>query len=288
LVFGSGYQANLGLLSSLTDAPDLIVSDQLNHASIIDGSRLSRAQVKIYSHLDLDRAEDALKSSGFRRKLLVTESVFSMDGDHAPLKELNDLCTRYGALLMVDEAHAAGVYGSKGQGLAEEAGVTPDMQMGTLGKAAGTSGAYVAGRRDLIDLLINKARSFIYTTALPPSVVGGASAALRIIASEEGNIRRARLMENVATFHALLNSRLRHRPDSSHIVPVLIGQSERTMKVSAECLERGVFAHGIRYPTVPEGTARLRFTLMSDHTEADLRTAVRVVKEAMEAIPEEA
>lgn len=287
LMFGSGYQANLGLLSSLTDAADLIVSDQLNHASIIDGCRLSRAQVKIYPHLDLNRAEEALKSNGFRRKLLVTESVFSMDGDHAPLKELQDLCTQYGALLMVDEAHAAGVHGSRGQGLAEEAGIIPDMQMGTLGKAAGTSGAYVAGRRDLIDLLINKARSFIYTTALPPSVVGGASAALRIIASEEGNTRRARLRENVATFHSLLSARIRHLPDPSHIVPVLIGQSQRTMKVSAECLERGVFAHGIRYPTVPEGTARLRFTLMSDHTDVDLRCAARVLQEAMDAIPEE-
>ncbi|MFH1115503.1 MAG: 8-amino-7-oxononanoate synthase [Pseudomonadota bacterium] len=287
LVFGSGYQANLGLLSSLAGAPDLVVSDRLNHASIIDGCRLSRAQVKVYAHLDLDGAEDALKADGFRRKLVVTESVFSMDGDHAPLRELHDLCTRYGALLMVDEAHAAGVHGSRGQGLAEEAGIKPDMQMGTLGKAAGTSGAYVAGRRDLIDLLVNKARSFIYTTALPPAVMGGAAAALRIISSEEGAVRRARLKENSEMFQDLMNGRFRNRNRPSHIVPVHVGQSERTMKVSAECTERGVFAHGIRYPTVPEGTARLRFTLMSDHTEEDLRRAALVVKEALDAIPEE-
>ncbi len=287
LVFGSGYQANIGLLSSLAGASDLIVSDRLNHASIIDGSRLSRAQVRVYAHLDLDQVEDALKTNGFRRKLVVTESVFSMDGDHAPLRELYDLCTRYGALLMVDEAHAAGVHGSRGQGLAEEAGISPDMQMGTLGKAAGTSGAYVAGRRGLIDLLINKARSFIYTTALPPSVMGGASAALRIIASEEGAVRRARLRENASMFHDLMNGHLRNRLQPSHIVPVHIGQSERTMRISADCIERGVFAHGIRYPTVPEGTARLRFTLMSDHTERDLRRAAQVVKESLDAIPEE-
>ncbi|MDQ7781315.1 MAG: 8-amino-7-oxononanoate synthase [Desulfomonilaceae bacterium] len=287
LAFGSGYQANIGVLSSLTASPDLIVSDELNHASIIDGCRLSRAEVKVYSHLDLNRAEDALKADGFRRKLLVTESVFSMDGDRAPLKELRELCTRRGALLMVDEAHAAGVHGSKGQGLAEELGITPDVQMGTLGKAAGTSGAYVAGRSDLIDLLINKARSLIYTTALPPSVMGGASEALRITASEEGDVRRARLRKNAALFHGLLHSHLRRRPEASHIVPVVIGQSTRTMKISAECLGRGVFAHGIRYPTVPEGTARLRFTLMSDHTDADLRRAAQVLEESLEAVPEE-
>lgn len=287
LVFGSGYQANLGLLSTLTDAPDLIISDQLNHASIIDGCRLSLARAEIYPHLDLDRVEELLKLDGYRRKLVVTESIFSMDGDGAPLRELGDLCERYGALLMVDEAHAAGVIGPNGQGLAQELGVTPDIQMGTLGKAVGTHGAYVAGRRSMIEFLINRVRSLIYTTALPPSVMGGTLASLRIIVSEEGEERRARLRENIRVFHEMLKAEFGHDSHQSHIVPVLIGQSARTMKISAECLNRGVFAHGIRYPTVPEGTARLRFTLMSEHTEADLRDAVRILKDSMSAVPEE-
>jgi 8-amino-7-oxononanoate synthase len=287
LVFGSGYQANLGLLSTLTDAPDLIISDQLNHASIIDGCRLSRARAEVYPHLDLDRVEDLLKLDGFRRKLVVTESIFSMDGDRAPLRELCELCERYGGLLMVDEAHAAGAIGPDGQGLAQELGVVPDIQMGTLGKAIGTHGAYVAGRGSMIQFLINKVRSLIYTTALPPSVTGGALASLRIIVSEEGEERRARLRENSRVFQEMLNAEFGRVSDPSHIVPVLIGQSERTMKISAECLNRGVFAHGIRYPTVPEGTARLRFTLMSEHTREDLRDAVRVLKDSMSAVPEE-
>ena len=286
LVFGSGYQANIGLLSSLADTSDLIISDQLNHASIIDGCRLSRAQVEIYPHLDLNRVEDLLRSNGYRRKLVVTESVFSMDGDRARLQELDSLCSRYGALLMVDEAHGAGVLGSNGQGLAQELGVVPDIQMGTLGKAIGTSGAYVAGSRSLIELLVNRARSFIYTTALPPSVMGGAEAALRIVDSDEGDRRRARLRENARVFHEMLQAEFGHRPEPSHIVPVLIGDSARTMEISAECLKRGIFAHGIRYPTVPEGTARLRFTLMSDHTRDDLNEAIEILSASVHTVPE--
>lgn len=281
LVFGSGYQANVGLLSSVVGNGDLIISDELNHASIIDGCRLSRAQVHVYPHLDLERVEDALKSSGFRSKLVVTESVFSMDGDKAQLKDLHALCRRWGALLMVDEAHATGVFGLNGQGLAQKAGVVPEIQMGTLGKAVGTCGAYVAGSRALIELLVNKARSLIYTTALSPAIVGAALAALKIIVSKEGDKRREELRENVKRFHGMLPRELTPNSEASHIVPVRIGESSHTMRVSARCLERGIFAHGIRYPTVAEGTARLRFTLMSDHTEHDLQTAVRVLKEAI-------
>jgi len=279
LVFGSGYQANVGILTALTDDRDLIVSDELNHASIVDGCRLSRARVIIYPHLDLNRAEEALKSTGFRRKLLVTESIFSMDGDRAPLKELDALCRRWGAFLMVDEAHATGVIGPRGRGLASEEAVVPEIQMGTLGKAVGVCGAYVAGRRALIQVLVNKARPLIYSTAAAPAIQGAVLASLKIITSDEGEARRQRLAENTRTFHHLLKSAGLAVSTVSHIVPVRVGESARTMQVSTECLARGIFAHGIRYPTVPEGTARLRLTLMSDHTAEDLQQAVSVLTE---------
>jgi 8-amino-7-oxononanoate synthase len=281
LVFGSGYQTNVGILSSLAGAGDLIISDELNHASIIDGCRLSKARVMIYRHLDLSGLESILRLSGFRRRLVVTESIFSMDGDCAPLKEIDYICRRWGALLMVDEAHATGVRGPQGQGLAAEQGVTPEIQMGTLGKAAGTSGAYVAGSRALIDLLTNKCRSLIYTTASPPGTAGAALAALRIIVSAEGDRRRFQLKENTLKFYREVNPWPGGPSRPSHIVPVRIGDSRETVRVSEACLEQGIFAHGIRFPTVPEGTARLRFTLMSDHTEEDIIKAASVLENAM-------
>ncbi len=281
LVFGSGYQANVGVLSSLTDEQDLIISDELNHASIIDGCRLSRSTVKVYPHLDLNRLERLLRLNGFRRKLVVSESVFSMEGDKAPLKEINALCMRWGAMLMVDEAHATGVIGPKGQGLGAKMGIFPDVQMGTLGKAAGVAGAYVAGAEGLIDLLINRARSLIYTTAAPPAVIGSALAALKIIASDEGDALRVALATNADTFHSLLQSRLGYSQPPGHIVAFRIGDSDATMHISRQCLARGVFVHGVRYPTVPEGTARLRFALMSTHTSEDLNLGVSVLEEAL-------
>lgn len=281
IVFGSGYQANVGILSSLATDDDLIISDRLNHASIIDGCRLSRAQAKVYDHFDLRQLEDLLKIDGFRRKLVVTESVFSMDGDRAPLKEIDGLCRKWGALLMVDEAHAAGIIGPQGRGAANEQGIVPEIQMGTLGKAVGAAGAYVAGTKQLIELLINKARSFIYTTAASPCVLGSALAGLKIIASPEGDVRRERLQNNAREFHRLLSEAGIPVSFPGHIIPVHIGESHRTMEVSARCLQGGVFAHGIRYPTVSEGTARIRFTLMSDHTTEDLRTAVSTLKAAL-------
>jgi 8-amino-7-oxononanoate synthase len=282
LVFGSGYQANVGIISSLVNRADLIVSDELNHASIIDGCRLSGARVEVYPHADVSRLEDLLRLGGFRRKLVVTESVFSMDGDSAPIREIAMLCRKAGAMLMVDEAHASGVLGPQGRGLAAAEGVCPDIQMGTMGKAVGASGAYVAGPRPLIELLVNRARPLIYTTAQPPGVIGAALAGLKIISSEEGDRRRSRLAENGRLFPRLLTKAFgsSHRP--GHIVPFLIGESARTMRISALCLAKGVFAHGIRRPTVPEGSARLRFTLMSDHTEEDIRRCALAVKQAVE------
>jgi len=284
LVFGSGYQANVGILSALAGEGDLIISDELNHASIIDGCRLSKARVMIYPHLDLSGLESLLRLSGFRRRLVVTESIFSMDGDCAPLKEIDYLCRRWGALLMVDEAHATGVRGPQGLGLAAEHGIIPEIQMGTLGKAAGTSGAYVAGSRALVELLTNKCRSLIYTTAAPPGIVGAALAALKIIASPEGDRRRSRLKENALKFRRAVNPGPGGPSEPSHIVPVRIGDSRKTLRVSEACLEQGIFAHGIRFPTVPEGTARLRFTLMSDHTEEDIVMAASVLENAMSMV----
>jgi len=283
LLFVSGYQANAGTISAVAGKEDLILSDRLNHASIIDGCRLSRAKVEVYPHLDLNRLEDLLRQNGFRRKVVVTESVFSMDGHEAPLKEISALCGRWGAILMVDEAHATGIFGPQGQGLAAAEGVVPDIQMGTLGKAVGAAGAYIAGNRALIQLLINKARSLIYTTAAPSPVLGAALAGLRIIASEEGRKRRDALRENVKTFGRLLESATGHRSGGNHIVPILIGDSANALRVSSACAARGVFAQAIRFPTVPEGTARLRFTLMSEHLREDLEKAVTVLADAIDS-----
>lgn len=282
LVFGSGYQANVGILTSLTDRDDAIFSDELNHASIIDGCRLSRAKVKVFPHLDLARLEEMLRKSGAQRKLVVTETVFSMDGDRAPLGELDDLCRKHDALLMVDEAHATGLLGPEGQGLVAEAGIEPAVQMGTLGKAVGVAGAYVAGSNALTELLRNRARSLIYSTAPPAVVMGASLKAIDIIASDEGDRLRVDLHRNCSTFHRLLSSRFEHKNPPSHIVPFHIGDSELAMAVSRELLKRGVFAHGIRYPTVARGSERLRFTLMSSHTEEDLTRAVTTLQEVLE------
>lgn len=284
VVFGSGYQANVGILTALTDERDLIISDWLNHASIIDGCRLSLARVMVYPHFDLEGLEDLLKEPGYRRKIVVTESVFSMDGDFAPLREIDSLCRRWGAFLMVDEAHATGICGPQGQGWAAELGVVPEIQMGTLGKAVGAGGAYVAGDRSLIELLVNTARSLIYTTASPPSVMGAALGGLKVIASEEGSARRARLKGNASLFGKLLEVARFPTMPPSHIVPVVIGDSGRTMQVSERCLSGGVFAHGIRFPSVAEGSARLRFTLMSEHTVEDLQEAVTVLRGSLDEV----
>jgi len=284
LIFGSGYQANVGLLSALVDERDLIVSDELNHASIIDGCRLSRGRVFVYGHGDANHAGDILRKNTARRKIVVTESIFSMDGDVAPLSDLRAACDCTGSILMVDEAHATGIVGPGGAGLSAELGILPDIQMGTLGKAVGVVGAYVAGEKSLIKLLINKSRSLIYTTAQPPAMAGAALAALQIIVSPEGESRRIRLSEKVRLFYEMLKQRIGARLVMSHIVPVVIGPSKETMAVSHECLDQGVFAHGVRYPTVPEGTARLRFTLMSDHTEEDLKRAVEALTVALQKV----
>ncbi len=284
LVFGSGYQANVGIITSLTAEHDLIISDRLNHASLIDGCRLSKAETRVLRHCDADHLEYLLSEAGPRRTLVITESIFSMDGDEAPLADMYEVCKRLGAMLMVDEAHATGIRGPAGQGLAAELGITPDIQMGTLGKAVGSAGAYAAADRAVIDILINRARSFVYTTAPPPGSIGAAMEAIQIIGSEEGEELRRKLRRNVHKFGTLLRTGLGTDTNPSHIVPYTIGDSHAAMEVSARCLDHGVFAHGIRYPTVPEGSARIRFTLMSTHSEDDLARAVTALRTSIHEI----
>lgn len=272
LVFPTGYHANVGVLSALMGPGDTILSDSLNHASIIDGCRLSRAEVRIYPHGDthaINALLTACPPSG--QRLIVTDTVFSMDGDLAPLAELVELAQRYDAWLMVDEAHATGVFGPHGGGLAEEAGLVDrvDIHMGTLGKALGGIGAYVAGSRALIDWLVNRARSFIYTTGMPPASAASALAALDLVEREPE--RRQWLWDNTRFLSdGLRGLGYRLGETRSQILPIIIGDARQTMSLAEAVLHRGVFAHGIRPPTVPEGTSRIRVTPMATHARAQL------------------
>jgi len=281
LVFNSGFQANVGLLATLAGAGDVILSDALNHASIIDGCRLSRAQVAVYPHCDLARLEDALKEAPPKaRKLIVTETLFSMDGDEAPLAEIVELAERYGAMVMVDEAHATGVFGPNGAGIVAKLGLTERVfvQMGTLGKALGGFGAYVTGSKALRELLINRCRSFIFTTSLPPPVLAAAIAAIAL--AEKEPQRRLALWQNSRSLRdGLKRMGFSLGRSQSQILPLVIGDSQKCMAFSEQLLERGVFAQGIRPPTVPPGTARLRITLMATHAHEQLHRALEAFEE---------
>jgi len=276
LFFNSGYQANVGTLQALLGPEDAVFSDTLNHASIIDGCRLARAQVHVYRHADATHLAELLsKAPPARRRLIVTESLFSMDGDRAPLTELAKLARSHGAMLMVDEAHATGVLGPDGRGLAAAAGIVPDIQMGTLGKAMGAAGAYIAGSTSLIEFLFNKARSFVFTTAPPAAMAATAHRALDLATGPLGRERRAQLMLHVKHFHeGLRNLDVPTPSDPSHIIPLLVGETRRAMLLSERLLRAGIFAHGIRPPTVPEGTSRIRFSLMATHTTSQLERAL--------------
>ena len=284
LVFNSGFQANVGLLSTLVGEGDVIFSDALNHASIIDGCRLSRAEALIYPHCDLDRLEsDLRRTQKNSKKLIVTETVFSMDGDIAPVREIADLAARFGAVVMVDEAHATGVFGPNGGGIVEEMGLGGQVliQMGTLGKALGGFGAYVAGSRDLRDLLINRCRSFIFTTSLPPVVIAMAKAAIDII-KEEPQRRRA-LRDNSRTLReGLERMGFSLGRSGSQILPLMVGDSAKCMILAERLLQNGVFAQGIRPPSVPPGTSRLRIVPMATHTREQMEQALRAFKDAKE------
>lgn len=284
LVFNSGFQANVGIFSTLVNEGDMIFSDAFNHASIIDGCRLSRAKVVVYPHCNLDNLEDGLKKAPVdARKVIVTETLFSMDGDEAPLPEIVELAECYGAVLMVDEAHATGVFGPDGAGVVAKLGLTDrvPVQMGTLGKALGAFGAYVAGGKELRELVINRCRSFIYTTSLPPAVLAMAIAAIDISIKEPQ--RRLALWHNCqALREGLKKLGFCLGQSQSQILPLIIGDAQKCMAFSEFLLQRGIFAQGIRPPTVPPGTSRLRITLMATHTHEHLNKALRVFQEAKE------
>jgi 8-amino-7-oxononanoate synthase len=279
LVFSTGYAAALGTICALAGPEDVIVLDKLVHASIVDAARLSRAKLRVFRHNDLNHLEDLLRWAARQghgtnprhrtRVLVITESVFSMDGDHAPLLELVQLKETYGALLMLDEAHATGLYGANRRGLAEELGVAGriEIQMGTLGKALGAAGGFICGSLALIDYLINRARSFIFSTAPVPAAVAAASAAIRLVQSEPGEQRRSKLWQLVSTLGSKLGTT---GTGSSAIIPLHIGAESRAVAIAARLRESGILIPAIRYPTVARGRARLRLTLTADHTNSDL------------------
>ena len=278
LVLNGGYPANLGLVQALVGRGDLVVSDALNHASLVDGCRLSRAEVAVVPHADVDAVASALSRPGFRRKLVVTDAVFSMDGDLAPLGPLSDACAGAGAALLVDEAHATGVLGTRGSGLCEATGVRPDVRMGTLGKALGGFGAYAAATRFVADLLVNRARSVIFSTTLPPALCEAMVVALELL--EHDPDLRPRLWRNIRRFVDGLRTLGFAAEARSAIVPVVLGTPERAVRASAFLRERGLLVKPIRPPTVPEGTSRLRFALSAAHTEAHVDRALQALEEA--------
>ncbi|MBU8900525.1 8-amino-7-oxononanoate synthase [Corallococcus sp. M34] len=278
LLFNSGYAANTGILPALVGPEDAVFSDALNHASLVDGCRLSRARVVVYPHADVAALRDALARTEARRKLVVTDTVFSMDGDVAPLAELVEACEAHGAALMVDEAHATGVLGARGAGLCEELGLEDrvDLRMGTLSKSLGGMGAYVATSRAVVDLLISRARPFIFSTALPAALCAAAEAAVDMV--EGVPELRAQLWRNIRRFAEGLRALGLPAESRSAIFPVVLGEPERALDAARRLRERGILVKAIRPPTVPEGTSRLRFCLSAGHTLGHLDLALDALR----------
>jgi 8-amino-7-oxononanoate synthase len=276
LLFPTGYQANVGVLSALGTSGALICSDELNHASIIDGCRLARAEVAVYPHRDVDAVERLIRGHG--RALVVTDRVFSMDGEIAPLAELAAVCARHGALLVVDEAHAVlddGLDAPAGGGTPWFAAGAPVLRVGTLSKALGAHGGFVAGPADLIELLVNRARAFIFTTASAPAVAAAALAALRVVRSEDGEALRARLrgyVDRIAPGHP------------SPIVPVVLGSEQAALDAAARLLDQGLLVPAIRPPTVPPGTSRLRIALSAAHTDEQVDTLASAARSSRRGV----
>jgi 8-amino-7-oxononanoate synthase len=284
LTFSTGYAAALGTITALVSKDDIVIIDKLVHASVVDAARLSGAKLRVFAHNDLNDLEDKLKwaktasrhsSLATRHILIVTESVFSMDGDAAPLREMVALKEKYGAWLMVDEAHATGLYGKNGRGLAEQLGVSNqiEIQMGTLGKALGASGGYICGSQALIDLLVNRARSFVFSTAPVPAAAAAAMAGLQLAQSPEGNARRKNLWQLVDWLnskHKTQNSKFR-----SAIIPLIIGDEAKTVETASALRRQNIFIPAIRFPTVACGAARLRVTLTAAHSADNLTQLAR-------------
>ena len=276
VVFQSGFTANAGTVSSILGRDDVIVSDALNHASIIDGARLSRATIKVFPHRDVAAARAILEGlPRTQRALLITDGVFSMDGDLGALPELCDLADAFGAIMMVDDAHASGVFGRNGRGTVDHFGLhgRVDVQVGTLSKAIGALGGYVAGSRALIDFLCHRARPFLFSTSHPPAVAAACLAALEVLESEPELIER--LWENTRFFKGGLgNLGFDTGVSESPITPVMVGEGGRAMRFSDRLFESGVFAQGIGFPTVPEGKARVRTIVTATHTREELQFAL--------------
>ena len=290
LTFATGYTAAVGTITALAGKDDVIILDKLVHASIVDAARLSGAKLRVFDHNDLNDLEEKLKwadsssqqsTSGAqqqRNALIVTESIFSMDGDAAPLREIIALKEKYGAWLMVDEAHATGVLGANGRGLAEALGVSSriEIQMGTLGKALGASGGFTCGSRALIDYLVNRARSFIFSTAPVPAAAAAAAAGVRLSQSAEGEALRIRLRKHAEDFKSQIAS---SAPcPSAAIIPLILGDEDKAVAASNQLREQGIFVPAIRYPTVARGAARLRITLTAAHSADDISTLTHALE----------
>ncbi len=285
LLFGAGYLANTGAIAALARRGEVVFSDELNHASIVDGCRLARAETFVYRHGDVEHLAWGLREAEGRGSLIVTDGVFSMDGDVAPLERLMRLARRHDCRLMVDEAHATGALGPGGRGSVAAAGLSGevDVVVGTLGKALGSYGAYVCASREIVDYLVNTARPFVFSTAPPPPVVAAATAALELLASHPHRVER--LQANAAVLRAALAEEgLAVGGSGTQIVPLEVGEAEAAMELCERALQRGVFAQGIRPPTVPEGSSRLRFTVMATHRAGELRRAAKLVGAAAREI----
>ena len=278
VLFGSGYLANAGLIPALARRGEVVFSDALNHASIIDGCRLAGADTFVYAHNDCEHLEWGLRQAGDRAALIVTDGVFSMDGDVAPLAEIVALARRYGLRTMVDEAHGTGALGPGGRGAVAEAGLEGevDVVMGTLGKSLGAYGAFACCSATMREYLVNTARSLIFSTALPPAAVAGALAALEILEEQPGLVET--LQANAAALRdGLASEGFDGGGSRTQIVPLVVGDPALAVRMAGEAIERGVFAQAIRPPTVPEGTSRLRLAVMASHTAPDLREAARAL-----------
>jgi len=282
ILFSTGYMANVGAISALAGEGDLVICDKLNHASIIDGVRLSGAELRVYPHKNLERLAHILKTppSIYRKKIIVTDGIFSMDGDMALLPELVNISQKFDAILMLDDAHATGVLGETGRGSCEYFGITKGIhiKMGTFSKALGSLGGFIAGSETSIEYIRNKARSFIYSTALPPAIVGGCIKAIEII--EKGTVLRERLWSNVKRFHdALIELDFDIMDTKTQIIPIYTGDVPSTMKAAELLLNMGIFAPGIRPPTVPKNKCRIRTSLMATHTAAHIDKAIEAFRQ---------
>lgn len=277
-LFNTGYAANVGVLTTLLRDGDAVFSDQLNHASIIDGCRLSRADIVIYPHRDLAALERALATRTGGRKLVVSESVFSMDGDVADVEAMEALCRQFDAVWVLDEAHAIGVLGPEGRGLAAAYGVVPDVVIGTFGKALGTFGAFVSTSRSISDLLWNRARPFVFSTGLPPCIPAATRSALAIVRGTEGDERRRTVAARARELRRLLEL---PRVFDTSIVPIVIGSEHETLHIGAQLFDAQQFVATVRPPTVPVGTARLRVSLSAAHTIGQIQELTTITRRVM-------